>query len=215
MSYYGRILSVTNRNEPAISVLRQAAEMAGRYAGPESPVALQARIFLGEALLANAAHAEAASTLTQAHEAALKHYGAAHPLTLRAEIAVGQLAASEANYPAAQAQFAEAAAGLRKLGAQSAATLAMALENLGTVESAQGRTADAETVLKEAVSIRQGTPDDIWELAIAEERLGEALAKSGSPAASALLKKASTDLESQLGANHPQTLRAKAALARL
>jgi non-specific serine/threonine protein kinase/serine/threonine-protein kinase len=215
MSYYGRILSVTNRNEPAISVLRQAAEMASRYAGPDSPVALQARIFLGEALLANAAHAEAASTLTQAHEAALKHYGAAHPLTLRAEIAVGQLAASEGNYPAAQAQFAEAAAGLRKSGAQSAATLAMALENLGTVESAQGRNADAATVLKEAVSIRQGTPDDIWELAIAEERLGEALAKSGSPVASALLKQASTDLESQLGTNHPQTLRAKAALAHL
>ena len=55
MSYYGRILSITNRNEPAISVLRQAAEMASRYAGPDSPVALQARIFLGEALLANAA----------------------------------------------------------------------------------------------------------------------------------------------------------------
>jgi hypothetical protein len=215
MSYYGRILSVTNRSEPAISVLRQAAEMASRYAGPDSPVALQARIFLGEALLANAAHTEGASTLTQAYQAALAHYGAAHPLTLRAEIAAAQLAAGEGNYQAAQAQLAEAAAGLRKLGAQSSATLAMALENLGTVETAQGRTADAQTVLEEAVSIREKTPDDIWELAIARERLGEALSKSGGPAAPALLKKASTDLESQLGANHPQTLRAKAALARL
>ncbi len=52
MSYYGRILSITNRNEAAISILRQAAEIAARYAGPDSPVALQARIFLGEALLA-------------------------------------------------------------------------------------------------------------------------------------------------------------------
>ena len=215
MSYYGRILSVTNRSEPAISVLRQAAEMASRYAGPDSPVALQARIFLGEALLANAAHTEGASTLTQAYQAALAHYGAAHPLTLRAEIAAALLAAGEGNYQAAQAQLAEAAAGLRKLGAQSSATLAMALENLGTVETAQGRTADAQTVLEEAVSIREKTPDDIWELAIARERLGEALSKSGGPAAPALLKKASTDLESQLGANHPQTLRAKAALARL
>ncbi|HEX3396607.1 MAG TPA: protein kinase [Steroidobacteraceae bacterium] len=215
MSYYGRILSITNRNEPAISVLKQAAEMAARYAGPESPVALQARIFLGEALLANAAHAEAATTLTDAYQAARKAYGAAHPLTLRAEIAAAQLAASENNYPAAQAQFAEAAAGLHKLGAQSAATLAMALENLGTVESAQGRNTEAEAVLKEAVAIREKTPDDIWELAIAEERLGEALAKSGSPGAQTLLKKAGGELESQLGANHPQTLRAKAALARL
>jgi hypothetical protein len=214
MSYYGRILSITNRSEPAISVLRQAAEMAGRYAGPDSPVALQARIFLGEALLASAAQREAASILTQAYQAALAHYGAAHPLSLRAEIAVAQLEAGEGNYQAAQPQLAEAALGLRKLGAQSAATLAMALESLGTVESAQGRNADAETKLREAVSIREQTPDDIWELAQARERLGEALAKSGSAEGSAMLKKASSDLESQLGSNHPQTLRAKAALAR-
>jgi predicted Ser/Thr protein kinase len=215
MSYYGRILSITNRNAPAISILRQAAEMAARYAGPDSPVALQARIFLGEALLANAEHVEAASTLKEAYQAALAHYGAAHPLTLRAEIAVALFAASEGNYSQAVRQFAEAGAGLRKLGAQSAATLAMALENLGTVESAQGRNADAQTVLKEAVSIREKTPDDIWERAQAQERLGEALAKSGSGEAPALLKKASIDLESQLGADHPQTLRAKAAVARL
>jgi hypothetical protein len=93
--------------------------------------------------------------------------------------------------------------------------LAMALENLGVVESAQGRNADAETVLEEAVSIRERTPDDIWELAQAQERLGEVLAKGGSTEAPALLKKASFDLESQLGADHPQTLRAKAALKRL
>jgi predicted Ser/Thr protein kinase len=212
MSYYGRILSITNRNELAIGVLRQAAEMAARYAGPDSPVALQARIFLGEALLADAEHTEAASALKQAYEAASAQYPAAHPLTLRAQIAVGQLAASEGNYPQAARQLAEAAAGLRKLGAQSAATLAMALENLGVAESAQGRNTDAETALREAVSIREKTPDDIWELAQAQERLGEALAKSGSADAPALLKKASFDLESQLGANHPQTLRAKAAL---
>jgi serine/threonine protein kinase len=215
MSYYGRILSITNRNAPAISVLRQAAEMAGRYAGPDSPVALQARIFLGEALLANAEHSEAASTLTEANRASLAHYGAAHPLTLRADIAVAQLAASEGNYALAERQLAEAATGLRNLGAQSAATLAMALENLGVVQSAQGRNTEAETVLKEAVSIREKTPDDIWELAQARERLGEALAKSGSADAPALLKKASLDLESQLGADHPQTLRAKAVLKRL
>ncbi|HTC37355.1 MAG TPA: tetratricopeptide repeat protein, partial [Steroidobacteraceae bacterium] len=155
---------------------------------------------------------EAASTLTAAYEAAAAHYPAAHPLTLRAEIAVAQLGASQGNYAPAERQLAEAAAGLRKLGAQSSATLAMALENLGTVESAQGRNTEAETALREAVSIRQKTPDDVWELAQAQERLGEALAKSGGADAPALLKKASFDLESQLGANHPQTLRAKAAL---
>jgi hypothetical protein len=215
MSYYGRILSVTNRNEPGISLLRESVDMASRYAGPDSPVAIQARTFLGEALLANGAHGDAEKTLTQAHDAALAHYGAAHPLTLRTEIAVAHLAAFDGNYATSQQQFAEAAGGLRKLGAQASANLAMALEGLGSAESAQGRNAEAEAALREAVSIREGTPDDVWELAQARERLGEALAKSGSPAAAALLRKASADLESQLGANHPQTLRAKAALARM
>jgi non-specific serine/threonine protein kinase/serine/threonine-protein kinase len=215
MSYYGRILSVTNRNEPAISLLRESVDMASRYAGPDSPVAIQARTFLGEAMLANGAHNDAVKTLTQAHDAALAHYGAAHPLTLRTEIAVAQLAAFDGNYSTAQQQLAEASAGLRKLGAQASANLAMALEGLGSVESLQGRNSEAESVLREAVLIREGTPDDIWEIAQARERLGEALARSGSSAAAALLKKASADLESQLGANHPQTLRAKAALARL
>ena len=61
----------------------------------------------------------------------------------------------------------------------------MALEGLGSVESAQGRNAEAETLLREAVSIREKTPDDIWELAQAQERLGEVLAKSGSAEAPA------------------------------
>jgi eukaryotic-like serine/threonine-protein kinase len=214
MSYYGRLLSVTNRNEAAISVLRESVDMAARYAGPDSPVAIQARTFLGEALL-GAGNQQAASTLAEAHQAAMAHYGTAHPLTLRTEIAMAQLAASQGNNQAAQLQFAEAAAGLRKLGAQSAQSLAMALEGLGSVDSALGRNTESETVLREAVAIREKAPDDIWELAQASERLGEALAKSGSAEAPALLRKASLDLESQLGADHPQTLRAKAAVARL
>jgi non-specific serine/threonine protein kinase/serine/threonine-protein kinase len=215
MSYYGRILCVTNRNEPGISLLRESVEMASRYAGPDSPVAIQARTFLGEALLASGAREEAAAVLTQSHDAALAHYGAANPFTLRSQIALGQLAASQGNNQAAQQQLTEAVLGLRKLGAQSASNLAMALEGLGTADSALGRNTEAEKELQEAVSIRETVPEDLWELAQARERLGEALAKSGSPAAPALLKKASADLESQLGASHPQTIRAKTALARV
>jgi predicted Ser/Thr protein kinase len=211
-SYYGRILAVTNRTDAGISVLRESVDMAGRYAGPDSPVALQARTFLGEALLAGR-DSQAASTLLEARQAAEAHYGPAHPLTLRTEIATALLAASEGRNQAAQQQFAEAAAGLRKLGAQSAANLAMALEGLGTADAALGRYSESVTALRESVAIREKAPDDLWELAEARERLGEALAKSGSAEAPALLKKASIDLESQLGADHPQTVRAKAALA--
>ena len=130
-------------------------------------------------------------------------------------MALAQCAAAAGDYEAAQAQLRPTVDGLRKLGAQGESNLAQALESLGDVELKQGRTASASAALQEAVALREKYPDDVWELAEARERLGEALAASGSTAALPLLKKAAQDLESQLGANHPQTLRAKAALARL
>jgi hypothetical protein len=90
--------------------------------------------------------------------------------------------------------------------------LAQALEALGDAESHLGHLDEASATLKEAVAIRERSPDDIWELAQARERLGETLLKTGNPAGADLLKKAARDLESQLGADHPQTLRAKTAL---
>ena len=72
----------------------------------------------------------------------------------------------------------------------------------------------AKGALEEAVTIRQKSPSDLWELAEARERLGETLLKQGSVGASALLKQAAHDLEVELGADHPQTLRARAALTR-
>ena len=182
---------------------------------PGSPLAIQNRIFLGEAQLAIGDQQRARVTLQAAHDAALSQYGPAHPLTLRSQLALAQWAAAGNDYEAAQAQLQLTVDGLRKLGAQGESNLAQALESLGDVELKQGNTASASAALQEAVALREKYPDDIWELAEARERLGEALATSGSAAAPLLLKKAAQDLESQLGANHPQTLRAKAALARL
>jgi predicted Ser/Thr protein kinase len=213
--YYGKLLSITNRNEPAISVLREATDLAVRYAGPSSPLTIQNRIFLGEAQLAIGDQQQAKVTLQAAHDAALSQYGPAHPLALRSQLALAQWAAAASDYEAAQAQLQPAVDGLRKLGAQGESNLAQALESLGDVELKQGNTASATAALQEAVALREKYPDDIWELAEVRERLGEALATSGSAAAPPLLKRAAQDLESQLGANHPQTLRAKAALARL
>jgi hypothetical protein len=78
-----------------------------------------------------------------------------------------------------------------------------------------GQIEAAGATLKEAVAIREKSPEDLWELARARERLGEMLLKAGSAAAPDTLKKAAHDLESQLGADHPETMRAKAALARV
>jgi predicted Ser/Thr protein kinase len=215
MGYYGKLLSITNRNEPAISVLREANDLAVRYAGAGSPLAIQNRIFLGEAQLAIGDQQQASVSLNAAHDAALAQYGAAHPLALRTQLALAQWAAAAGDYENAQAQLQPTVAGLRKLGAQGESNLAQALESLGDVELKQGKSALASVTLQEAVALREKYPDDTWELAEARERLGEALARGGSDAAPAILKKAAQDLESQLGANHPQTLRAKAALAHL
>jgi hypothetical protein len=135
-------------------------------------------------------------------------------LTLRTQLALAQLMAVAGDYEKAQTQLLATVAGLRKLGAQSESNLALALESLGDAEAHSAQIEAASATLKEAVAIREKSPDDLWELAQARERLGETLLKAGSAAAPDLLKKAADDLESQLGADHPQTLRAKGALAR-
>jgi hypothetical protein len=212
MGYYGRVLSITNRNEPAISALREAAALGERYAGAGSPLAIQNRLFLGEAELAIGDRPAASATLTATHAAALAQYGAAHLLTLRTELALAQLAATAGDLDRARVQLLAVVEGLRKLGPQGESNLAQALEVLGDGELHLGRLDEASATLKEAVAIREKSPDDVWELAQARERLAETLIKAGDSAGPDLLKKAARDLESQLGADHPQTLRAKAAL---
>jgi tetratricopeptide (TPR) repeat protein len=214
MGYYGKVLSITNRNEPAISVLLEATALGERYAGPGSPLAIQNRLFLGEAQFAIGDKQKAAVTLAAAHDAALAQYGAAHPLTLRSQMALAQLAAAAGDDVKAQDQLRATVEGMRKLGAQGESNLAQALESLGDEESRLGRLEEASATLKEAVAIREKSPDDLWELALARERLGEVMLKEQDPAAPDLLKNAAHDLESQLGADHPQTLRAKEALAK-
>jgi tetratricopeptide (TPR) repeat protein len=214
MGYYGKLLSITNRNEPAITVLLDATALGERYAGAASPLAIQNRLFLGEAQLAIGDQQKAGVTLSAAHDAALAEYGASHPLTLRSQLALAQLAAA-GNDEKAQGQLRATVEGMRKLGAQGESNLAQALEALGEGQSRLGRLDQASATLKEAVAIREKSPDDLWELAQARERLGEALLMAGDPAAPDLLKQAAHDLESQLGADHPQTLRAKQALAKV
>jgi eukaryotic-like serine/threonine-protein kinase len=215
MGYYGKLLSVTNRNEPAISVLREATELAVRYAGAGSPLAIQNRIFLGEAQLAIGDLQQSSVSLGAAHDAALTQYGASHPLALRTQLALAQWAAASGDYASAQSQLQRTVAGLRKTGLQGESNLAQTLETLGDIELKVGENAAALVTLQEAVALREKYPGDLWELAQARERLGEALASNGGDAAPAILKKAALELESQLGANHPQTLRAKAALTHL
>jgi hypothetical protein len=213
MGYYGKVLLVTNRPLPAIDVLRQAGDLAVRYAGPGSPVALQNQLFLGEAQLASGDARAARLTLTAAHDAALAQYGAAHLLSLRTKLALLQVDVAQGNYAESALQLTPVIAQLNGLGTQGDAIRAQALETLGTAQLGGHRYQDAVSTLQEAVNIRAKVPSDIWELALAQERLGEALAGLSEPAAADILKNAARDLEAQLGGSHPETIRAAAALA--
>jgi len=213
MGYYGKVLLVTNRALAAIDVLHQASDLAVRYAGPSSPVALQNQLFLGEAELAGGDLHTARLTLGAAHEAALAQYGAAHLLSLRSALALAQIDLSLGNYADAARQLIPVVDRLKSLGAQGEPVRAQALETLGTAYLGDHRYADAAAVLQDAVTIRLKSPSDVWELARAQERLAEAQVALDQPGAATRLKNAAHDLESQLGASHPETMRAAAALA--
>jgi non-specific serine/threonine protein kinase/serine/threonine-protein kinase len=213
LGYYGRTLYLTNRIEPALAVLREASDMAGRYVGEASPVALQNRLFLGEAQLAAGDARAAATTLGAAHDAALAQYGGSHVLTLRIQLALAQCAAAAG--ADAQTELQAAVAGLRHLGPTAETSRAQALIALGEAQMKRRELAEAQASFKEAVALREKSPQDRWESAEVRERLGEALARGGDDSAADLLRGAARDLETELGADHPQTLRAKSALAQL
>jgi eukaryotic-like serine/threonine-protein kinase len=213
MGYYGRLLSITSRNEPAISLLREAVGVASRSAGTDSPLALQIGIFLGEALSVSGDLGAANDTLNDVRVAALAKYGEAHPLSLSAQVGLAKILVQEGAYEKASSKLSAAIAGFRRLGTPYESSLAQALETLGEVELRGEHIQQASTAFREAVGIREKTSSDIWELAKARERLGEALARAHAEGAAELLERSTLELESQLGASHPETIRAKAALA--
>jgi len=215
MGYYGRVLSIRNRNREAVGVLRESADLGTQYAGATSPVTLQNRLFLGDAQLGSGDIEAARGTLTAARDAALKQYGDAHPLSLRARLALARLSVATGDQISAKRTAIDVIAALRKLGLQAQPFLAEALAMLGTMQLADHETPEALGSLREAVQLREHAGAQSWELAQARERLGEALQASGDTAnAVAMLSQAATMLEAQLGADPPETVRARKALAR-
>ncbi|HEX5209853.1 MAG TPA: serine/threonine-protein kinase [Steroidobacteraceae bacterium] len=212
MGYYGRLLTITNRRTQSVATLQEAAALGARYAGESSPLALKNRLFLGDAQLAAGDTAGARATLQVVRAAALKQYGGSHILTLSAALALARVDLAGGHADVAQAQLLQVVASLRQLGPQAEADLAEALVALGEAELVRGQPQEARTTLAEAVLLRakNGTPG--WDLAEARERLGEALAAMGDGGARGLLQQAADALETQLGPNHPQTLRARRAL---
>ncbi|MEO8755804.1 MAG: hypothetical protein ABI624_24330, partial [Casimicrobiaceae bacterium] len=181
---------------------------------------VQNRIYLGEAQLAGGDVSAARMTLEGVLAEARTRYGPSHALTLRAGIALAAVEIAAGHADAARDRLRPVVEALRKIGAQAQATLASALVALGDASTALHDPASATADLREAVQLRSAGWHENWELALARERLGEALASPGGAAdatteARTLLRDAATVLRDQLGPNHPETLRGRRTLARL
>jgi len=216
LGYFGKLQSIRNQMDEALRTLTQASEIAQRYSGGASPVTLQNRLFLGETQLVARDMAAAHATLEAALAAALAQYGPQHLLTLRLQVAQGRLLASTGHVEQGRAGLLSAVDGLRKLGPTGQANLAFALAVAGETALLLNQPGAAIDALHESVSLYQQQHYSGWELATARERLGEAYAASGDrKRAQEELTGAEQQLESELGAQHPETLRARAAAAAL
>jgi eukaryotic-like serine/threonine-protein kinase len=214
MGLYGATLTQRGRTGEALPVLREAVDLAVRFAGPASPVAVQDRHFLTEALAAAGELQAARAALRDNLEIARGQFGPDHILTLRLRLAQARLALAAGQPADAHAQAAALLPALRQLGGQSGPWVAHAQVLAGEALLALGRPREAAAALREAVALREQLLwKGSWELAEARARLGEALAASGDPEGARLLVKAEAALRAELGAAHPQTLRASRALA--
>jgi tetratricopeptide (TPR) repeat protein len=181
MGYYGKLLVITGRASAALPVLGEATDIGAQYAGPSSPVAVQNRMFLGQAQLAAGDRVAARKTLTADHEAALAQYGPNNPWTLRTQLALARVAMEEGHSTEVQDQLSAIMPALRAKGLQTLGDLAQALELQGELWFARGQATQAVAPFREAVSLYERSGDAPRELALARQHLAEALAAAASP----------------------------------
>jgi predicted Ser/Thr protein kinase len=214
MGYYGELLSETNRAPQAESVLQEASDLGARYAGVSSPLAVQNRLFLGEAQLLAGDTAAAQATLSADHDAAVAQYGPKNPLSLRSQVALARLRLAQGDLSGASVRLVAVIADIRSVGVRAEPILAQALQALADVDLAEGKVAEAIGSLREAIQLRGRLSSSGWQMAVARERLGEALAVDGQSGAPESLQQAVSGLSASLGEAHPETKRARDALRR-
>jgi serine/threonine protein kinase len=213
--YYGRLLTVTDRADQAIPLLRDAAELGSRYTSPNSPLTLQNRLLLGEAQIAHGERDAARITLLAARDGADAPGKAVQLLRLRIDTALERLDAASGSLQSARSGLARTVQSLRALGPSAEAVLAQALLDAGEVALRAQDAAGAAVLLRESVAVRERLVDPAWELALSRERLAESIATEQPANATALLHQAADVMTLQLGAEHPETQRARRALAAL
>jgi non-specific serine/threonine protein kinase/serine/threonine-protein kinase len=214
MSYYGAVLSARGRHEDAIAALRTSLKMAVQFTGPASPLSVQNRLFLGEALMGAGQNEAASKELAEGLRLGSEKLGDDNLFVLRVRLGLARLALAKGDVERAASEAAALFEPLRSIGTTARPVLAQALVARGDALIAEGKTVEAVPLLTEAVQIREALLwEQSWELAEARARLGEALGARDAQGRE-LLTKALTVLESQLGAEHPQTVRVRRALER-
>jgi tetratricopeptide (TPR) repeat protein len=215
MGLYGEVLTLSGRGAQSLPIAREAVDVATRYAGASSPVALQNMIFLADAELAGGDARDARATLVSDRDAALEHYGEKNLATLRARIELAHFDSRQADTTAARAELLSAIAQLRDVGPRGETFRAQALQYVGEIDLAAGKPAAAAESLREALAILSRFAAAGWNVAVVRERLGEALSAGRQPEAVEELSQAVQVLSAELGPDHPETIRAKTALRAL
>ena len=212
MGLYGATQTLRGRTDEAIATLRTAEQMAIKFAGIASPLCIQNRLFLTDALWAAGRRDEATALLAENLRRAQAQFGPNSIFALRAQTIEARFARERGAPERAIAQLEPNIDALRKAGPIAQLQLAQALTVYGDALVALDRPGDAIAPLSEAVTIDEKLLwSDSWELAVARGRLGEALVRTRDPDGERLLARAALTLESQLGAEHPYTRRVRQA----
>lgn len=213
MGLYGASLDAHGHAADAVTALRKAVDLAGKFAGPDSPLTIQNQLFLGEALSANGERDSAQRLVAETIARAGTKFGESHVLTLRARLSQARIANASGRHAEAAASLESLSSELSKLGAAAQLHLALALVTRGDALLRMGKAAEAIPVLERAVAAReQFVWSGSWQLAEPRMLLGAALHATGDARGRALVEQSIPVLTDQLGADHPLAQRARAVL---
>jgi tetratricopeptide (TPR) repeat protein len=214
MGQYGSLQTALGRPDQAIPILEEAARMAEKFTATGSALHVQNQTFLAEAHAAAGHQQNAVRIADEALSLARKQFGDDHLFAQRARLARARLTAAQQPFSQASAELADVIAKLRAGGPAAQLALGQALVAQGELLGRNGHAAEAVALLEEAVKLREQVMwDQSWELAEARARLGEAQVASGKSQGKDLIEQSMATLESQLGPDHPQTARARRAIA--
>jgi tetratricopeptide (TPR) repeat protein len=214
MGQYGYMKTALGRSNEALPILEEAERMAVKFTAPASALHLLNRVYLAEAHYASGNQQHAAEIATETLAMARKQFGPDHLYSQRVQLSTTKVLAFRRSTEQTLAELVEVTAKLRALGAAAQPPLALALVTQGDLLIKQQRANEALPLLEEAVRIREQTMwARSWELAEARARLGEAQLATGRPEGKQLIEQSAPILQEQLGPEHPQTLRARRALA--